>query len=754
MTSNFSETENINLISLGDHAVLFYEENEELLPAVHSFIKRSLKNNEKCIYIDSKDNQKKILAELNITFRNADDFLKSGQLQTFDVEELYGDPDNFSADDMITLIETNVKSAVKEGYSGLSITGELKGVIDFKGGKEEIIKYEWKLHDQIFEKYPVNALCRYNINLFDNEIIKAAVELHDYIIWQGKLYENPYYIDPEGYKQKKVEEYEIKSWLKNIQQYQKKEDLYKEVINNSQKKYSELYNEAPIGIIKTSSNGQVIQVNKKMIEIGGFNTVQEAVNSYSDLGKDLYYNPIKRKEFLSELNKNGEVKNFEFRAKKKNSEIIWLNMSAKITERKEDGNFIIEGFVFDVSEKKQYEKSLEKKKEELSAYNQQLQAYNEEITAMNEELETSFEEIEELNNRFEKMISLVSDIDNLNTISEAEFLNKILQQAVEIVPEADFGSVYTFGDQYVNFIDCIGYDLESLKENKIDNEAFYNQVEAIEIIDQEDMKNRNRQHMSSDDFKEMNEVSLNKIKEIMYLDLEINGQKKAGISLDIKLNSKKSFTNSSKKIFSAFYNIASSFYKMKEYNFLQSNFTKELISSTIKMLEMYDLYTRGHSENVADLAAEIAEEMKLDQKRIDDIYWAGLVHDIGKMLIPLEVLNKEGKLSNSEYELIKEHPVIGSNALKSSKSLQHIAKYIRHHHERWDGGGYPDALEKNNIPLESQILCAADAWDAMNSKRTYREPLSYNHALAEIKDNKGLQFAPAVADALLNVLNN
>lgn len=754
MVVNFKKIENISLINPGDHAVLFYEENEELLAAVHSFIKMSLKNNEKCIYIDSKDNQKIILAELNISIGNADEFLENEQLQFFNVEKLYGDPENFSADDMISLLEENVKLAVEEGYTGLSITGELKGIMDFKGGKEEIIKYEWKLHDQIFEKYPVSALCRYNINRFDNEIIKAAVELHDYIVWQGKLYENPYYIDSEGYKQNKVEKYEIKSWLKNIKQYQKKEDSYKNEINKSQQKYFELYNDAPIGIIKTSSNGQVIQVNKKMVELGGFNSVQEAINHYSDLGKDFYYNPVKRKEFLTQLNKMGEVKNFEFRARKKNNEIIWLNMSAKITERKEDGNFIIEGFVFNVSEKKQYEKSLEKKKEELSAYNQQLQAYTEEVSAMNEELEESFKEIEDLNNRFQKMISLVSDIDNMSTISEAEFLSKILQQAVAIVPEADFGSVYTFGDQYINFIDCIGYDLESLKKRKIPNQAFYSQDSLIEIVDIKKVKKQNKKYMSSDEFEKISNISLNKHKEIMFFNLVINGEEKAGVSLDIKNSSNKKFTNSSKKLFSAFYNIASSFFKMKEYNFLQNNFIKELISSTIKMLEMYDLYTRGHSENVAELAVEIAEEMELEQKRIDDIYWAGLVHDIGKMLIPLEVLNKEGELSDSEYQLIKEHPVLGSNALKSSKSLQHIAKYVRHHHERWDGGGYPDGLKKNNIPLESQILCAADAWDAMNSKRTYREPLSYNQALAEIKDNKGIQFAPAVVDALLNVLDN
>lgn len=151
---------------------------------------------------------------------------------------------------------------------------------------------------------------------------------------------------------------------------------------------------------------------------------------------------------------------------------------------------------------------------------------------MNEELEASFEEIEELNYRFQKIISLVSDIENLNTISETEFLSKILKQAVAIVPE-------------------------------------------------------------------------------------------------------------------------------------------------------------------------------------DDIYWAGLVHDIGKMLIPLEILNKKSKLSDIEYQVIKEHPVLGSDALKSSKSLQHIAKYVRHHHEWWNGGGYPDGLIKSNIPLESQVLCAPLVVDAL-----------------------------------------
>ncbi|MFN2340180.1 MAG: MEDS domain-containing protein [Halanaerobium sp.] len=624
---------NINLLAVGDHTVLFYKQESEKTNAAFSFIKYSLDNELKCLYIEEAEKQKRVKDQFVKSSIDLKAYLNSGQLIFLTKEEAYGGPSEFKVDDMINLIEEKVKKARKENFKGLSITGELTGIVDFEGGKEEIIKYERKLHERIFNKYPVIALCRYNLNQFDNQIIKAAIELHDYIVWQGELHENPYYINPEGYRQNKVAEYEVKSWLKNINQYQHKESLYKKTINQTQEE-------------------------------------------------------------------------------------------------------------------------LDQKREELSASNQQLLAFNEEIMAMNEELESSFRELEDLNNRFEKMIALVSDIENLSTISENQFLSKILKKAVSIVPEADTGSIYTFGEKYVNFVDCIGYDLEKLNENKIENEAFYNQDQEIEIMDIKELKARNKNHMQQNDFDSLKEESLNKIKEIMYLDLELNGIKKAGITLDIRAGSSKKFSHNSKKIFAAFYNIASSFYKLKEYNRLQNNFTREIISATVKMLEMYDLYTRGHSESVAELAVEIAEEMELSQKVIDDIYWAGLVHDLGKMLIPLEILNKKGKLTDSEYEVIKEHPVLGSSVLSDSNSLKHIAKHVRHHHERWDGEGYPDGLETQQIPLESQIICAADAWDAMRSKRTYREPLSFNHALAEIKDNKGKQFAPAPAEALINVLES
>mgnify|MGYP006278950725 FL=1 len=626
MANSPAEIIDLEKINLGDHAVLFYRDEVNMINTAAAYIKNSLENNEKCLYIDTEVIHKKIIGLLKNSISNFNYYLNSKQLLLLTRKESYGNPSEFDADAMIDLITAEVKKALDDGYNGLSITGELKGVVDFSGGKEEVIKYEWKLSDRIFKKYPVSALCRYNLDQFDPEVIKAAIELHDYIVWKGRLNDNPYFIDPQGYKENKIEEYEIKSWLENIDQYQKREKDYKKVISRT--------------------------------------------------------------------------------------------------------------------------------REELAASNQQLQAYNEEIMAMNEELESSFLERENLNNRFEKMISLVSDIENLNTISEDEFLTKILKQAVAIIPEADFGSIYTFGEKYVNFVDCVGYDLNELQKRKIKNEAFFNKNLPIEIIDTSKIKERNKDYMDGSEFKKLKKNSLNKSKEIMYLDLEVNGQKKAGISLDIAKESSREFSHNSKKLFTAFYNIASSFYKLKEYNSLQDNFTREIISSTIKMLEMYDLYTRGHSENVAELAVNIAEAMDLSKPEVDSVYWAGLVHDIGKLLIPLEVLNKEGKLTKSEYEVIKEHPVLGSNALSSSSSLKKIAKYVRHHHERWDGRGYPDGLSENEIPLVSQILCAADAWDAMRSKRTYRNSLSYEQALSEIKTNKGSQFAPKIVEAALEVLEN
>jgi len=169
---------------------------------------------------------------------------------------------------------------------------------------------------------------------------------------------------------------------------------------------------------------------------------------------------------------------------------------------------------------------------------------------------------------------------------------------------------------------------------------------------------------------------------------------------------------------------------------------------------MYDYYTRGHSENVARLALLTAEEMGLSDQDILDTYWAGMVHDIGKLLIPVQILNKTEKLNDVEYDLIKKHPVWSSRAFADSQTLEHISEYVLYHHERWDGKGYPEGLKEDEIPLISHIIAVADAWDAMTSDRSYRDALSRKEACQEIRKNRGKQFAPQVVDSFVSLLEN
>ena len=178
---------------------------------------------------------------------------------------------------------------------------------------------------------------------------------------------------------------------------------------------------------------------------------------------------------------------------------------------------------------------------------------------------------------------------------------------------------------------------------------------------------------------------------------------------------------------------------------------EEIIFSVTKLLGIYDPYTNGHSENVANISQNIAVEMGLSNEDIKDAYWSGMVHDLGKLLVPTEILNKKGPLEESEYSMIKSHPSWGYEVLCQSESLSSIAEYVLHHHERWDGNGYPDCQKGDEIPLVSQILAVADSWDAMTSERPYRRAMSKYEALAEIQKNRGIQFSPKIVDAFMKM---
>lgn len=176
--------------------------------------------------------------------------------------------------------------------------------------------------------------------------------------------------------------------------------------------------------------------------------------------------------------------------------------------------------------------------------------------------------------------------------------------------------------------------------------------------------------------------------------------------------------------------------------------TIQALSTTI---EMRDPYTAGHQRRVAALASAIAEEMGLTKEKVDAINIAGVIHDIGKIYIPVEILTRPGKLSEYEVNIIKAHPQYGYDIMIETEVPEPVAEIVHQHHERVNGSGYPEGKKGEEILLESKILSVADVVEAMSSHRPYRPALGIDVALDEINNHKGIYYDPEVADACLGL---
>ena len=174
-----------------------------------------------------------------------------------------------------------------------------------------------------------------------------------------------------------------------------------------------------------------------------------------------------------------------------------------------------------------------------------------------------------------------------------------------------------------------------------------------------------------------------------------------------------------------------------------------LLHSLTSAVDAKDAYTCGHSERVALLSRHLAIEVSLSDQEIEQIYMAGLLHDVGKIGVPESVLQKTGRLTPEEFEQMKKHPQIGARILADVKQIKPIVPGVLHHHERYDGKGYPAGLAGTDIPLMGRIICLADCVDAMTSNRTYRRALPLEVALTEIRRCAGTQFDPGLAEAFL-----
>ena len=183
------------------------------------------------------------------------------------------------------------------------------------------------------------------------------------------------------------------------------------------------------------------------------------------------------------------------------------------------------------------------------------------------------------------------------------------------------------------------------------------------------------------------------------------------------------------------------------------NLSMHVVQTLAETIDAKDTYTNGHSGRVAEYARQIAQRLGYGKNQQNEIYMIGLLHDVGKIGVPDSVINKPSRLTEEEYAQIKTHPVMGDKILKKIQERPKLAIGARWHHERYDGTGYPDGLVGENIPEEARIIAVADAYDAMTSRRSYRDILPQAAVRSEIERGKGTQFDPVLADIMLEIID-
>jgi HD-GYP domain-containing protein (c-di-GMP phosphodiesterase class II) len=172
----------------------------------------------------------------------------------------------------------------------------------------------------------------------------------------------------------------------------------------------------------------------------------------------------------------------------------------------------------------------------------------------------------------------------------------------------------------------------------------------------------------------------------------------------------------------------------------------------MSIVEAKDAYTKGHTERVAEYSVALGRKMTLGKKELRDLAFAAVLHDIGKLVVIENVLKKPGRLDDQEWEILRSHPVIGASIIENMEFLAGAVPLVRHHHERYDGEGYPDGLKGEEIPLGARIIAVADSFDAMTTDRPYRNALSREVALGTMISKAGTQFDARAIESFIELV--
>lgn len=360
-------------------------------------------------------------------------------------------------------------------------------------------------------------------------------------------------------------------------------------------------------------------------------------------------------------------------------------------------------------------------------------------------------DIEEIN--FNKIALAVDSFVNINKMSKSEFLEKIFVSTFKLIPEAEKGSLYDLIDDKYAPVFTRGYDFKTLKQLAFNREDAFIDFECSDTasIDAYEI------YIEKRDDSKFDEEVINIFKELgtysnftsLYAPIQVDGINVGLICLECFNGN--GFSKTSKKILKFYAQIISNFYTQKIIQDKETRMSNDIVNALVSAIEVKDKYTEGHAQRVRTYSCAIAEQFQFSKEQIIEVGTAALLHDVGKIGIPTEILNKSGKLSVDDYNIIRQHPLHTKTILNKISGFSTIANFAYYHHENYDGTGYPEGLKGNEIPFMSQIIQVADAYDAMTSERAYRKALSSNEAVEIIKKEMGKQFNPEVAKVAIQL---